>query len=142
MALATTAYIKEVGNFRDVTGLTPALNRAVIRMKKLVGETVYAEAEAEIAAATGSTMASTLKEAEAMLAVAEAIRARNRSDTGRGINVSAGDQGLDGNQTTSYLSPAQIEREVAALTSQAERLLQDYLVTTTGPTPAYGSASD
>jgi len=127
MSIATAEYIAEVGNFFETENLeylAAPLRRASLILKRWTGATVY-----DAAAESGSGDAyNALLEAEALLAVAEALPAVNRADTGRGITLSVGTNSEAGSQTTRFLDPKQISEEQARLRSEAAIVAQDYLL--------------
>ena len=127
MAIATTAYVAEVGGFFERTILTyldAPLRRASRRLSSWVGATTY---NAAVLALAGTEPRDTFKEAEALLAVAEALDSMNRVDTGKGITKTANMSNMQGNATTSYLTPEDVLQNIRRLRSDAQDLVASYL---------------
>ena len=127
MSIADTAYVAEVGSFfdkNDLTYLEAPLRRASRLVKRWVGATVY---DAAVLAPT-SDAGWAIKEAEALLAVREALPAANRSDTGKGITLTVETSSTEGYKTTRFMTPVEVTQEQTRLMGQALEQIRDYIL--------------
>jgi len=135
MPVADTAYVAQVGNFFDVNDLTyldSPLRRASRIIRRWIGDSSYAEA---VAATTGD-LREAVREAEALIAVREALPAVNRHDTGKGITVTSGTNSPEGSHTTRFLAPEEVTQEQKRLTKAAVEMISDYLLAGYSQMPA------
>ncbi len=138
MSLTTATYIKSVAPWMNSVpdaDFGEHIIDAEIRLRDWVGDSNYDSAVSE---GTSTNRGKRLKLAEAMLVVANMIPGLNTvfGDNGLSVQTSTG----DGDVT--YLSPAQVEKEVMRYVQRAERLSTGYFVSTNVVNKSEADADD
>jgi hypothetical protein len=128
MPISTLNEVRETGNLPakiDDKFLTPHHLAAARRLKRWVGEALYAA----VAAEEESERRAAFIRAEAFLTLAEAMAALNlRMNASGGFEMTshfAQSEGMAG--TTRFMTPAEIEQAAAAFVTQARDAVADWL---------------
>lgn len=141
--LTTPDRVAKSGNFferEDLDYLIYPIERAKIVLRYWVGDRNYnlALSGAPTPPATsGTEIYETLREAETLLAISEALQSLNRADTGRGITKTIGSSSADGSKTTQFLSADELEKEIKLLRVRAWELCRKYLIVENGVNTIY-----
>jgi len=129
--ITTYDDIRALGGFKDVTDaeLEPFVNRAVNRLKKIVGEIIYADAAATTP--ENAERAADLKMAEAYFVLYYALSKLNM------VWVSGGGiahQGQVGDTLFKFHSPKEIEEQRQMYLNEIDSILSNWLDTHFNPT--------